>query len=55
MYISGAKFEEHCFNTIKDILYSILDVIAETRKKYSKKKNAIPFYLLNTQQLLFMS
>ena len=23
MYISGAKFEEHCFNISRDILYSV--------------------------------
>ena len=27
MYISGTKFEEHCFNISRDILYSVFTIL----------------------------
>ena len=51
MYISGAKFEEHCFNISRDICYSVFyyfsckphDVnLSITKKDFPKRKT--PFY-----------
>ena len=60
MYVSGAKFEEHCSNISGDILDWVLycfsgatfliciiqkQVYIEKEKRYSQKENAILLYL----------
>ena len=70
MFISGAKFEEYCFNISRDILYSFYQfsskpqdvitfpvcIIHNAKTSLSlKRERTLVFCLSNTQQLFFMS